>query len=215
LLFSSRRYRSSTISHFSVSVVDTQFHIWPPTHNCTSLTTIRRPWLPLSISETQSELLYDWLFTANQFVLVPSPLRPTTNIFFQLNTCGYSAYVTFSLTRRWACHLQLLMLLASAVILKSESRGTHDYILLPQIRDFHNLKGQVPVFISPSNRVAQSYPPGNVFTFRRSYNSHCDGGCIDTASTGVLSNSPDGSRCITSERPAQKTPRRSRMLAVA
>jgi hypothetical protein len=48
--------------------------------------------------------------------------------------------------------------LASAVILGSESRGTHDHILLSQIRDFPNLEGQVPVFISLGNRVAQLYP---------------------------------------------------------
>jgi hypothetical protein len=37
--------------------------------------------------ESESKLLYDWRFTANQFVLVTSPLRPTTSIFiFQLNT---------------------------------------------------------------------------------------------------------------------------------
>jgi hypothetical protein len=60
--------------------------------------------------------------------------------------------------RRWVCHLQLLLVLASAVILRSESRGTHDHILLPQIRDPPNLEGQVPVFISPSNMVAQLYP---------------------------------------------------------
>jgi hypothetical protein len=44
---------------------------------------------------SELELLYEWQFTANQFVLAPSPLRPTTSIFFQLNTCGYSPYVTF------------------------------------------------------------------------------------------------------------------------
>jgi hypothetical protein len=43
-------------------------------------------------------------------------------------------------------------------ILRSESRGTHDHILLSQIRDFPNLEGQVPVFISPRNRVARLYP---------------------------------------------------------
>jgi hypothetical protein len=42
--------------------------------------------------------------------------------------------------------------------LRSESRGTHDHILLSQIRDSSNLKGQVPAFISPRNRVAQLYP---------------------------------------------------------
>jgi hypothetical protein len=60
--------------------------------------------------------------------------------------------------RGWVCHLQLLLSLASAVILRSESRMTHDHILLSQIRDSPNLEGQVPLFISPRNRVAQLYP---------------------------------------------------------
>jgi hypothetical protein len=73
-------------------------------------------------SETisESELLYDWLFTANQFVLARSPLRLTTsNFIFQLNTGGYSPYVTSSPTRGRVCRLQLLLALASAVILRS------------------------------------------------------------------------------------------------
>jgi hypothetical protein len=41
-----------------------------------------------------------------------------------------------SLMRGWVCRLQLLLALASAVILGSESRGTRDYILLSQIWDF-------------------------------------------------------------------------------
>jgi hypothetical protein len=48
--------------------------------------------------------------------------------------------------RWWVCRLQLLLTLASAVILGSESRGTHDHILLSQIRDSPNLEGQDPVF---------------------------------------------------------------------
>jgi hypothetical protein len=59
--------------------------------------------------------------------------------------------------RGWVCRLQLLLALASAVILGLESRGIHD-ILLPQIRDSPNLEGQVPVFISPRNRVARLQP---------------------------------------------------------
>jgi hypothetical protein len=39
-----------------------------------------------------------------------------------------------------------------------ESRGIHDHILLSQIRGSPNLEVQVPVFISPRNRVAQLYP---------------------------------------------------------
>jgi hypothetical protein len=42
----------------------------------------------------------------------------------------------FSLTRGRVCRLQLLLALASAVILGYESRGTRDHILLSQIRDF-------------------------------------------------------------------------------
>jgi hypothetical protein len=68
---------------------------------------------------------------------------------FQLNARGYSRYVTSSLKREWVCHLQLLLVLASAVILKSESYGNHD-ILLSQIQDSPNLEGQVPVLYSPS-----------------------------------------------------------------
>jgi hypothetical protein len=64
------------------------------------------------------------------------PLETHDQYFFQLNTCDYSIYVTFSLTRGWVCRLQLLLVLASAVILMSESRGTHGHILLSQIRDF-------------------------------------------------------------------------------
>jgi hypothetical protein len=75
-----------------------------------------------------------------------------------LNTCGYSPYVTSCLTREWICRLQLMLAFASAVILGSESHGTHDQILLSQIRDLPNLEGQVPVFISPRNSMAQLYP---------------------------------------------------------
>jgi hypothetical protein len=112
-------------------------------------------------SESESELLCDWRFTANQFVLATSPLRPTTrNFIFQVNICGYSPYLTCFLTRGWICRLQLLLVLDSAVILRSESRGIHDHISLSQIRDSPNLEGQVPLFISPRNRVAR---PSSLF----------------------------------------------------
>jgi hypothetical protein len=41
--------------------------------------------------ESESELLYDWRFIANQFVLATSPSRLTTSNFFQLNPCGCSS----------------------------------------------------------------------------------------------------------------------------
>jgi hypothetical protein len=56
-------------------------------------------------SESKLQLLYDWRFTVNQFVLATTPLTPTTRIsVFQLNT-----YVTSSLTREGVCRLQLLL----------------------------------------------------------------------------------------------------------
>jgi hypothetical protein len=47
-----------------------------------------------SESESESDLHYDGWLTANQFVLVPSPLRTTTRYIFKLNPYGHSPYVT-------------------------------------------------------------------------------------------------------------------------
>jgi hypothetical protein len=80
------------------------------------------------------------------------------SVFFQLNTCCYGHYVKSSLTGGWVCRLQLLLVIASVVILGSESLGIHDHILLSQIRYSPNLEGRVLVFIYPRNRVAQLYP---------------------------------------------------------
>jgi hypothetical protein len=52
------------------------------------------------------------------------------------------------------CSFQLLMGLSSGVFLGSESS------VLSQYWDCPNLEGQVPVFMSPRNRVAQLYPQG-------------------------------------------------------
>jgi hypothetical protein len=45
-----------------------------------------------------------------------------------------------------------------------------------QIRDYPNLEGQVPVFISPRNRVAQLYPQALGSLFFTSYDSQGYGG---------------------------------------
>jgi hypothetical protein len=112
----------------------------------------------------------------------------TSNFIFQLNICGYSPHVTSSLTRGWVCCLQLLLVLTSAVILRSESHGTHDHILLSQIQDSTNLEGQVPVFLSPRNRVAQLYPQALGSLYIASYNSQgYSGGIQRCLHTGSLS----------------------------
>jgi hypothetical protein len=72
----------------------------------------------------------------------------------QLRICSCGAP---SLTRGRVCLLQLLLTLASTVILDSEFHRTHDHILLSQIRDLPNLKGQITVYVSATNRVAQLY----------------------------------------------------------
>jgi hypothetical protein len=127
----------------------------------------------------ESELLYDWWFTANQFILVTNPLRLTTsNFIFNLNTCGYSPYVTPSLRRGYVCHLHLLLVLASIVILRSKSSWAQDEILLSQIWDFPNLEGHVPIFIAPRNRVAKLYPQALGSLFVASYDSQGYGGGI-------------------------------------
>jgi hypothetical protein len=121
--------------------------------------------------------------------LAPSPLRFTPINFFKLNPCGHSPCVTPSVTRGWVCRLQSLLIFASAVILGpgSGSRGTHDNILLSQIRDSYNLEGQVPIFISRRNRVAQLYPQVLDSLFVASYDSQVYDGGIRTASTRAFS----------------------------
>jgi hypothetical protein len=104
--------------------------------------------------------------------------QTTSNFIFQLIICGYSPYVTSCLTRGWVCRLQLLLVLASEVILRSESRGTHDHISLSEIRNSPNLEGQVPVFVSPRNRMARLYPQALGSLFIASYDSQGYGGGI-------------------------------------
>jgi hypothetical protein len=66
---------------------------------------------PFSKSKSKSKLIYDWRFTANQFVLASIPLRLTTREYFfsQLTLYGNSPYVTSSLTRRWVCLLRICL----------------------------------------------------------------------------------------------------------
>jgi hypothetical protein len=79
------------------------------------------------------------------------------------------------------CRLQLMLVLASAVILGSESHGTHDHrILLSQIGDSPSLEGQVRVFISPRKRMVQLYSEALGSVFVTSYDSQACGGNIRT-----------------------------------
>jgi hypothetical protein len=86
--------------------------------------------------------------------------------------------MTRDYTLQDGCRLQLLLALASRVIRGSESRETHDHILLSQIPDAPSLEGQVPVFIPPRNRVAQLCPLALGSLFVSSYDSQGYGGGI-------------------------------------
>jgi hypothetical protein len=84
------------------------------------------------------------------------------------------------------CSSQSLLVLASAVILGSESHETHDHILLPHIRDSTNLDGQVHVFKSPRNTVAQLYHQALGSLFVASYDSQgCGVGIRNHLHTGI------------------------------
>jgi hypothetical protein len=75
--------------------------------------------------------------------------------------CGVPS-LTIGCVRR----LQLLLVLASAVILGSESCGTQDHILLSTDSRLPQLGGLGPrIYNPPPNRVAQLYPqaPGSLF----------------------------------------------------
>jgi hypothetical protein len=82
------------------------------------------------------------------------------------------------LTRGLLCHLQLLLVLASAVILVSESCGTHNHILL-RFETSPTSRIKSP-YLSLRNRVAQLYPQALGSISVASYDSQGYGGGIRT-----------------------------------
>jgi hypothetical protein len=135
----------------SVSIVDSQLHLWPPNYNWTPLTTIRHPWLLLSNwkSQSVSMLCYDRRPSRRVSPDVKHPSRAQDKTFITVRQLWVCCCGVPSLTRGRVCRLQLLLVLASAVILGSESRGTHGHNLLSQIRDCRNLEGYVPYLNPP------------------------------------------------------------------
>jgi hypothetical protein len=103
-------------------------------------------------SKSESKLCYDRR-SVGQSVLVSSTHLGLTITFLLLPVAGLLMWGALSDERTGLTFIKLLLALASAVILGSESRETHDRILLSQIRDFPNLELQVPVIISLRNTV--------------------------------------------------------------
>jgi hypothetical protein len=86
-------------------------------------------------------------------------------IFFRQLRVSY--FVAPSLTRGRVCNLLLLLLLASAVPLESESRGTQDHILLTQFLRLSQPGGPGPCIYIPQEQGGPVIPPGTGFPFRR------------------------------------------------
>jgi hypothetical protein len=114
----------------------------------------------------------------NRYVIVKVILRPTVSrpvcpgvrrpsgtrdqfffllqIFFrQLRVCYF---VAPSLTRGRVCNLLLLLVSPVQSLSGLSPTRLKTIFYYPNFLDFPNLEGQVPVFISPRNRVAQLYP---------------------------------------------------------
>jgi hypothetical protein len=82
----------------------------------------------------------------------------------QLRVCYF---ITPSLTRGRACNLQLLLVLASAVPLGFESRGTTDHILLSQFLSLLQHGGPGPRIYIPQEQGGPDIPLGTGFPFCR------------------------------------------------
>jgi hypothetical protein len=107
--------------------------------------------------KVQSDLLYNWWSTANHFVLATRPLRPSTRIFiFQLNTCGYSPYVTSS-SVLWVCRLQLLLVSPAQSFSDPSPGGLLTTFYCLRFETPPTWRARSPVFISPKI-MAPLYP---------------------------------------------------------
>jgi hypothetical protein len=109
------------------------------------------------------KLIYDRQSVGQSILVSGANLGPVTNFSFamkffcrQLRLCYY---VASSLTRGRVCNLLLNCFWAlpeQSLLSRSPAELTAIFYCL--IWDSPNLEGQVPVFISPINRVAQLYP---------------------------------------------------------
>jgi hypothetical protein len=123
--------------------------------------------IPL-LSQSQSHITTDSQ-PALLGVMHPSGTRDQffflLEIFFrQLRVCYF---VAPSLTRGRVRNLLLLLVFASVVPLGSESRGTHDSILLSQFLRLPQPGGPGPRIYIPQKQGCPDIPPGTGFPFRR------------------------------------------------
>jgi hypothetical protein len=79
------------------------------------------------------------------------------SVFYIQFFCGFIQYLCYVLSITLRFTVQLLLGLARAVTPRSKPHRTRGHILLSHFNS-PNLEGQVPIFISPRNKVAQLYP---------------------------------------------------------
>jgi hypothetical protein len=148
----------------------------------TAQTVILSPHFTISlISSWKLKLHYDRQ-SVGQSVLVPNPRQffILLEIFFRRLRVYF---VALSLTRGRACNLLLLLVLASAVPLGSESRGTQNQILLSQFLKLSQPGGTGPRIYIPQEECGPDIPPGTGFPFRRLLRLAGSEGDILSAST--------------------------------
>jgi hypothetical protein len=106
-----------------------------------------------------SHSLFDYILDSFGFVDVGHPLwGEVKSVVFSLRRASPAQpFSDLSPMRGRFCSLLLLLVFTSAVPIGSESRGTQNHILLLQFLRLPQPGGQVPVFILPTNRVAQLY----------------------------------------------------------
>jgi hypothetical protein len=85
-----------------------------------------------------------------------------------------------SLTRGWVCRLQLLLGLASTVIFRSQSRGTHDHSYCLRFETSATWRPRSPSIYIPQEHSGLVISPGTGSLFFSSYNSQGYSGGIRT-----------------------------------
>jgi hypothetical protein len=143
-------------------------------HRLPMLGDLYKKWSEVKWSEVK--LIYDRQSVGQSVLVSGAHLGSATNFsfpwYFLQTVAGLFFFCSALSDERTGLQstVELFLGLPRAVTLRSKSRRTHDHILLSRLR-LPNLEGQVPVYISPRNRVAQLYLGALGSVFVASYDS--------------------------------------------